>query len=739
MRRILNFILGPTMVLVLLIVLGAQFIPGEPLIREQAAASSALQGSGRTLVVTSTADSGPGTLRQKLSEAQSGDKIIFDTTIFPSNTPNTIFLTNALQISQGNITIDASNAGVILDGSNIKQPCIDCLFISSNGNIIQGLRIKNFPAAGILLDNCQNNTIENNLMTNNKEDGIKILDNSAYNIITQNSIYNNREKGIDLCNRGNTGLTAPSIIGFDLDAGTLQGHTNCPNCKIEIFSDNNGEGEVYEGQTIADNNGSFNFNKGASFTKSHITATVTDNEGNTSEFSAPTSGTRRSWLLQEGNNLPKTQLQPKQSIELEDNHISSMNCFIQPNPHYETQQDYENLANNMNNLGMKWTRLSIDWWDGTEVEETGMYSKFYIDPFQNYIVTKLTEVDIDMIYLLNFWDEEIKNIAYKPGFSRFRTEREIQRYLDYAKFIVDHFKDRIKYYSILNEPNNACPIQYTKLQDYINLVRRVVPVIKDECPDCKIIVGNVPAFRDDPTSIPYFKGLLSSNIISMVDGIAWEPYGGESPEYYSEYYYNYPSLAQEFKDVATSYGFEGKYFAGDMNWPNKVNRGAVSPPCTYSEIASAKYYGRGIIIHWGIGIRPGLAGLSIEDQDWIGNVPYMKIIQNLCTVMAGTNPIELPVEIQTSATNVKTYTFSLPNGDKLVAFWTDGVAVDEDPGVKATLIAHGFSPQKVMGIDVLNGFEQQLVVNIENGNLLIHNLLVKDYPIIIRLTDITSS
>jgi len=127
------------MVLVLLIVLAVQFIAGEPLIREQAAASSVPRASGRTLIVTSTADSGLGTLPQKLSEAQSGDKIIFDTAIFPFNALNTIFLANGLQISQGNITIDASNAGVILDGSNIKQPMIDCLAISSNRNIIQGL------------------------------------------------------------------------------------------------------------------------------------------------------------------------------------------------------------------------------------------------------------------------------------------------------------------------------------------------------------------------------------------------------------------------------------------------------------------------------------------------------------------------------------------------------------------------------------------------------------------------
>jgi hypothetical protein len=93
------------------------------------------------------------------------------------------------------------------------------------------------------------------------------------------------------------------------------------------------------------------------------------------------------------------------------------------------------------------------------------------------------------------------------------------------------------------------------------------------------------------------------------------------------------------------------------------------------------------------------------------------------------------VEIQSEATNIRSYSFSLPNGDRLVALWTDGVAVEDDPGVAATLIVEGLAAQKVMGIDVLNGFEQQLVTSIEDGNLVIRNLLVKDYPIILRLTD----
>jgi len=39
---------------------------------------------------------------------------------------------------------------------------------------------------------------------------------------------------------------------------------------------------------------------------------------------------------------------------------------------------------------------------------------------------------------------------------------------------------------------------------------------------------------------------------------------------------------------------------------------------------------------------------------------------------------------------------------------------------------------------VLNGFEQELISEMEYGNLSIYNLLVKDYPIIIRFTNAAS-
>jgi beta-1,2-mannobiose phosphorylase / 1,2-beta-oligomannan phosphorylase len=107
---------------------------------------------GSTCTVTSTADGGPGTLRQCLENQAPYDTITFDPVVFPPGSPATIAVTSALaELSAGNLTIDASDAGVILDGSGIGDEGVDGLYVSSSGNVIRGLQILNFPGRGIYL------------------------------------------------------------------------------------------------------------------------------------------------------------------------------------------------------------------------------------------------------------------------------------------------------------------------------------------------------------------------------------------------------------------------------------------------------------------------------------------------------------------------------------------------------------------------------------------------------------
>ena len=101
-----------------------------------------------------------GTLRWALLGAQAGDTITFDPEIFPPGRPTTIFLTSEMpRISQGDISIDASNAGVILDGSKLPGNSVFGLVINSDHNTVMGVQIINFQGSGIYLEDGSYNRI----------------------------------------------------------------------------------------------------------------------------------------------------------------------------------------------------------------------------------------------------------------------------------------------------------------------------------------------------------------------------------------------------------------------------------------------------------------------------------------------------------------------------------------------------------------------------------------------------
>ncbi len=158
------------------------------LVQSASPSTSASQDvTGSVLLVTSRTDSGPGSLRQMLAAAQAGDTIGFDPAIFPPSSPMTITLLAELpEITQDHLTLDASNAGVVLDGS-YTPGWSDGLRIRSDNNIVKGLHIVQFPGDGIeLTGGASNNRIggdwqtgaalhgEGNIITLNGDEGIDI-------------------------------------------------------------------------------------------------------------------------------------------------------------------------------------------------------------------------------------------------------------------------------------------------------------------------------------------------------------------------------------------------------------------------------------------------------------------------------------------------------------------------------------------------------------------------------------
>ena len=757
-----------------------------------------ITSTGREIVVISTADSGQGSLRWALVTASSGDVVTFDPRVFPPENPAAIYPRSELPaISSGKVTVDASNAGVVIDGSGVSGYCTTGLQVYSDHNTVMGLSIMGFSCSGIAvcggshnviggdrtqglgpngqgncvgengvgIDICDYGTEDNHVLGNlvgltsdgrvwgnrhqgiwiengaannvigpdnviayNHEVGIDVYGEDAYeNRISRNNIFRNERQAIRLWSGGNKGLPAPWVSDSDQADGLAIGSA-CPGCVVELFSDLGDEGLVYEGQATADAAGAFRFSKRGPLEGSTIVATATGAAGNTSELSRP-AGSFAS--MQAENGSPRWQLVSKRSAELADNRIGGLWARLWGRPLYSLplleQRD-------IFPLGFKRATLAInssDWdtvaWDKPELE---------IHPAHDALFTDVAANQIKITYRLNFWNKAENATWQDVPVPRFKSEHEILAYLDFVRFIARSLGDRVYCFELWGEPSLLdCP-NMIEVQDYINLAKRAIPVIRAECPQAKIMVGSVDYLMlSHPQE--YLFAVLESEIMPLVDVIAWHPMYWTSPEHDAPYYYEYPDIVRRIKEAASSHGFQGEYEADELSWtsPDWEWGDDVAPlemMFPYTEEVCAKYHARGVVMHLGMDVTAGL-GFVCGDRPYVSDV-----IKNLCTVMAGHEAIDMPVEIEIPYKPTDYCGFRYPDGDRILAVWTDGVAQDDDPGVLATITFPGLVTEAVTGIDVLHGFEQELTFEIDGANTIVRDLLVKDYPTLIHLGNVTT-
>jgi parallel beta-helix repeat protein len=165
----------------------------------------------------------------------------------------------SLDVRSANNVIAGNFLGLAIDGVTPLATAGFQILSMRDGNVIQGNHIANATSAGIWLEGAQSNTIR------------------------RNSIYANPFKGIFLNLDANNNLPAPS---FSLSASGGSG-TTCPGCTVELFLDENNQGRFYLDDVVADDTGAFEFPALCPLPYLYLTATATDLQGNTSEFSDP--------------------------------------------------------------------------------------------------------------------------------------------------------------------------------------------------------------------------------------------------------------------------------------------------------------------------------------------------------------------------------------------------------------------------------------------------------------------
>jgi hypothetical protein len=311
------------------------------------------------------------------------------------------------------------------------------------------------------------------------------------------------------------------------------------------------------------------------------------------------------------------------------------------------------------------------------------------------------------------------------------TQEDIDTILDATAFVVEHFKGRIAYYEIYNEFGNTA-----KVHTYASLVEQSAALIKEIDPDAKVVFGSVPGDTLEGQegygehyrfwmNTDYMWALINAVDFNQIDGFSWHPIYDPIPE--DPLYQDYPQLVQEIKARLAAKGFTGEYFADELLWHTWDEPGYRNGPPVSKTIA-AKYYLRTITEHRGLDVNVTI--------NTFFQVPEMDAIRNLNNVLAGAEPadsVEFTLETSEEIQYLRQYAFTLPNGNILLAVWRNGPAEEEDIGILSTLTLADVSTSSVTGINVFYGFEQELISETVDDNLVIQDLLVKDYPIFIKI------
>lgn len=218
-----------------------------------------------TYLVTNTADSGAGSLRQAILDAnaqQGQDNILFNIQGSPPSTSHTIKLLSALPAIAEPVVIDGTSepdyrgAPIIeLDGAGAGSG-VDGLWITGGGSIVQGLAINRFSRYGIHVTSSNNRIVGNyvgvdatGLFARPNLDGVLIEDRAQNNQVggtlsgEGNLISGNTLGGVVIFDPGTTGnRVLGNLIGTDKN-----GTTAIPNGRDAVVIFNGATGNIIGG------------------------------------------------------------------------------------------------------------------------------------------------------------------------------------------------------------------------------------------------------------------------------------------------------------------------------------------------------------------------------------------------------------------------------------------------------------------------------------------------------------
>jgi hypothetical protein len=332
----------------------------------------------------------------------------------------------------------------------------------------------------------------------------------------------------------------------------------------------------------------------------------------------------------------------------------------------------------------------------------------------------------------------------------------------YVEFMVKHFRDRVNHFEIWNEWNISCYWgAVPSVEHYLAVARAAIPVIRKHAPDAKIMMGSWAGFPHgistwSPAQLAAKEkeSLIlqaTRELAREVDEIGWHPFYQTDPDRLKSYVADVRALRGWLQSV----GFRGHCMATEWNYsalyPPLSDAEAARAWCggfRATEIEKAKYVAQVFTRHTALGIESffcemynpdfGVLDLSLLrrsfDADPISPLQPQAayyVTRNLATMLDQLEPAQFEFTIDRAPNNLEAFALRSPDGPALV-LWLGGHARDRCEGV-AVDVRLNSTCRGAIGYDPLNGVSQQLSVTQDGTDVCLAGILVRDWPLIIRL------
>jgi hypothetical protein len=277
-------------------------------------------------------------------------------------------------------------------------------------------------------------------------------------------------------------------------------------------------------------------------------------------------------------------------------------------------------------------------------------------------------------------DRSIYSLFWPP-----KSPEQIQAFTNYARWMVNHFRGRVEYYEIWNEPNIDYWNPRPEPEMYGKLFKAAAAAIHQTDPKAKVVFGGLAG-----ADRAYAKVALDAcNCAADIDVFAYhiypnfghnlnpeavddEAHANESPKKLREMVRAYPGIRKDL-----------------VFWNDEYNN-AIETWTDSDEAVQAKYVPRGLISDRAAGVRTlvwvivgatngnelddfgMLHGMLLRDADFTPR-PVFRTLQNTYTLFSDTK-LDSSITVRSSGVESSqpspmTYGFRSTNNQSVIAYW----------------------------------------------------------------------